>query len=141
MSRPASEPTCHNRTTSSVAASRTRIVEVRPLSTAETAVPASASRTGPELAPRRPSAYTTSEATAAPAKENHTYPRGESTPSRAIAHTTAQAAPELTPRMPGSASGLRVNACISVPASPSATPAARPTSVRGSRRSRTILLW
>ena len=40
--------------------------------------------------------------------------------------------------MPGSASGLRVTPCISAPAAPSAAPTSSPSSVRGTRRSRTI---
>ena len=52
--------------------------------------------------------------------------------------TTANAAPALMPRIPGSASGLRVTPCISAPAPPSAAPTSSPSSVRGTRRSRTI---
>ena len=52
--------------------------------------------------------------------------------------TTASAAPASTPRRPGSASGLRVTPCISAPARPRAAPTPRPSSVRGTRSSRTI---
>src|SRR5690349_7288847 len=55
-----------------------------------------------------------------------------------MASTTANAAPALTPSSPGSASGLRVCPCISAPATPSATPTASATSVRGARSARTI---
>ncbi len=55
-----------------------------------------------------------------------------------MASTTANAAPALMPRIPGSASGLRVTPCISAPAAPSAAPTSSPSSVRGTRSSRTI---
>ena len=54
--------------------------------------------------------------------------------------TTAAAAPALMPSRPGSASGLRVSDCISAPARPSEAPAAMPSSVRGTRRSSTIVV-
>ncbi len=47
--------------------------------------------------------------------------------------TTARAAPPVTPRMPGSASGLRVTACIVVPAIASAAPTRIARTVRGIR--------
>ncbi len=40
--------------------------------------------------------------------------------------------------MPGSARGLRIVPCISAPAAPRAAPTSSPSSVRGTRRSRTI---
>jgi hypothetical protein len=62
----------------------------------------------------------------------------EVTPRNEIAATTAKAAPALMPRIPGSARALRVVPCISAPAAPSAAPTSSPSSVRGTRRSRTI---
>ena len=47
--------------------------------------------------------------------------------------TTASEAPLETPRMPGSASGLRVTACIVAPASASAAPTRTASTVRGMR--------
>src|SRR5918998_521414 len=55
-----------------------------------------------------------------------------------MATTTASEAPASTPRMPGSARGLRVTPCIRPPARPSAMPTPSPSSVRGTRRLRTI---
>ena len=53
--------------------------------------------------------------------------------------TTAAAAPAFTPSRPGSASGLRVSACISAPPRPSDDADGRsPSSVRGTRRSLTM---
>src|SRR5699024_8633209 len=51
---------------------------------------------------------------------------------------TAKPAPALTPRMPGSASGFRVSAWMSAPATPNAPPTTTPTSVRGTRSSQTM---
>src|SRR5690625_3083760 len=56
-----------------------------------------------------------------------------------MARTTNRDAPALIPSRPGSASGLRVTPCISVPARPRAAPTSSPTAVRGSRWSRTTL--
>ena len=52
-------------------------------------------------------------------------------PNQAMPITTASAAPVLTPRMPGSASGLRVTPCITVPATPRAAPARTASRVLG----------
>lgn len=68
---------------------------------------------------------------------NQTYPVSEVTPKKLIAETTAAAAPALTPSRPGSASGLRVRACITAPERPSAAPTISPSTVRGTRTSRT----
>ncbi len=78
-------------------------------------------------------AYTATEATAAPAKANQTYPLSVCTPANAIASTTATDAPWLIPRMPGSAMGLRVIPWSTVPARASAAPTISPMSVRGTR--------
>ena len=59
-------------------------------------------------------------------------------PKTAMPATTAKAAPALTPSRPGSASGLRVTPCMTAPARPRAAPTTRPSSVRGTRSSRTI---
>ncbi len=102
------------------------------------AVPASASRTG--VAPPRPAVpitYTATDASAAPMNANHTELAAPASPSES-AITTAAEAPALTPSRPGSASGLRVSACISAPATPIAAPTAIPSSVRGTRRLRMI---
>ena len=47
--------------------------------------------------------------------------------------TTARAAPLDTPRIPGSASGLRVTACMAVPETARAAPISAARTVRGSR--------
>ena len=47
--------------------------------------------------------------------------------------TTASDAPDSTPKIPGSASGLRVTACMVPPAIASDAPASSPSTVRGSR--------
>ncbi|MNT04791.1 hypothetical protein D3C72_1393830 [compost metagenome] len=54
-------------------------------------------------------------------------------PNQTMPMTTASDAPMFTPRMPGSASGLRVTPCMMAPASPSAAPESRASSVRGRR--------
>jgi hypothetical protein len=59
-------------------------------------------------------------------------------PRSAIAVMTPAAAPAFTPSSPGSASGLRVSACMSAPASPSELPTSTPSTVRGTRRSVTM---
>ena len=72
-SRPAIEPTAQNRYWSRVAESSSSIAEVSEAISADTAAPAMASFTG--VAPPRPIAprtYTTTPATAAPTKANHT---------------------------------------------------------------------
>ena len=53
--------------------------------------------------------------------------------------TTANVAPAVTPSRPGSASGLRVWPCMSAPATPRREPTIRPSTVRGMRRSWTIV--
>ena len=71
--RPASDPTIQKRNWSRVLTSTRRIAVVIEPIRAVSAAPASASLTG--VAPSRPSEpseYTTTEATAAPAKANHT---------------------------------------------------------------------
>ncbi|CAM5464377.1 hypothetical protein SCALM49S_05449 [Streptomyces californicus] len=60
------------------------------------------------------------------------------TPRTATARVTAKLAPALTPRTPGSASGLRVVAWISAPATPRATPTTMPSSVRSTREPLTV---
>lgn len=70
-------------------------------------------------------------------KANQTYPVSEVTPKKLMAETTAADAPALTPSSPGSASGLRVSACITAPARPSALPTISPRTVRGIRTFRT----
>ncbi len=52
-------------------------------------------------------------------------------PRNAVAATMLADAPALMPRSPGSASGLRVMPCISVPAIPRQRPASTPRAVRG----------
>ena len=81
--------------------------------------------------------YTAIDATAAPMNANHTELAAPASPSDS-AITTAAEAPAFTPSRPGSASGLRVSACISAPATPIAAPTAIPSSVRGTRRLRMI---
>lgn len=76
-------------------------------------------------------------ATAAPAKAYQTYPFSVCTPKKVMAQTTPSEAPWLMPRMPGSAMGLRVMPCRTVPATPRATPTSTPTTVRGTRSART----
>ncbi len=81
-SRPAREPTAQKRNWSSVRTSSSRIAVVRDPTAEVMAAPARASLTG--VAPSRPSdpsAYTTTAVTAAPAKENQTYPSSEVTPN------------------------------------------------------------
>lgn len=99
-------------------------------------MPASASRTGVAL--RLPPRNQTSAPTAAaPRKANHTYPLRLVTPKKVMAVTTAADAPALMPSSPGSASGLRVSAWSTAPASPRAAPASSPSRVRASRSSTT----
>ena len=62
---------------------------------------------------------------AAPRKANQIELVAPATPSDR-ASTTAAEAPALTPSRPGSASGLRVSACISAPATPIAAPTTMP---------------
>ena len=81
--------------------------------------------------------YTPVVASSAPTKANQMYPLIEVTPKKPMPIVTANEAPALTPRIPGSASGLRVNAWISPPARPSPMPTRIPSSVLGSRSSRT----
>lgn len=77
------------------------------------------------------------EATAAPSIANQTSELVVAASSPQMASTTANDAPAFTPRSPGSASGLRVTACITAPLTPSATPTSNATTVRGRRSSRT----
>ncbi len=70
---------------------------------------------------------------------NQTYPASEPMPNSVMATTTPSEAPALMPRIRGSASGLRVNAWSSTPAAARAAPTTRPSSVRGTRRSQTMV--
>ena len=138
VSRPASDPTIQKRYSSSVLVSKISTALVSEMSMAVRTAPASASRIA--LGPSRPEPSTrTSTAVApAPASAKTAYPVADPTPRSEMAITTAKAAPALMPRVPGSASALRVVPCISAPAAPSAAPTSSPSSVRGTRRSRTM---
>ena len=112
--------------------------EVNPESTAPSATPASVIRIGlPRAGPVVPIAKTSTEVTMAPAKDHHMYWEMSVIPKKARPVTTASEAPEFTPRIPGSVIGLRVTACISPPATPSAAPASSTSAVRGTRESQT----
>ena len=105
--RPASDPTCQNRNASSDTWLVSSTAVISEPSAADTAAPAKASFTG--VAPSRPrdaTTYTITDAAAAPANANQTYPVTEVIPNALMATTTASDAPKLTPRMPGSASGI-----------------------------------
>ena len=98
------------------------------------AAPARASLSG--VAPPRPSEpteYTRTDAIAAPATATTTYPYGSDNPKNTIPIATASEAPAETPRIPGSASGLRVTACIVAPDTDSAAPTSNASTVRGTR--------
>jgi hypothetical protein len=77
------------------------------------------------------------EVTAAPANAAPATLQVPATGTVVTSSTAPRAAPPDTPRTPGSASGLRVTACTSVPARASAAPAHRAASTRGIRVSRT----
>ena len=113
------------------------MADVSDASAADTAIPASARRAREARAPRPDSAKTRAEATPAPINAALSVTARVDTPMTAVADTTAKAAPALTPRMPGSASGLRVIACMIDPASPSAPPMMSAAMVRGTRRDST----
>ncbi len=103
-----------------------RTAIVTDTSSALMAAPPSASFTG--VAPPLPLAaiaYTATDASAAPAKANQTYPVSVWIPAKAMARTTPTEAPWLMPRMPGSAIGLRVMPWRTVPARASAAPTIR----------------
>ena len=97
------------------------------------AMPASARRAREPGPPRPASRWTAQEAASAPARAAVALRACVETPVAAQALTTPRAAPALTPRIPGSARGLRVSACMTAPARPSAHPTTRPAMVRGTR--------
>ncbi len=139
MDRPDRLPAFQLRIWSNADGSSSVIADDTPPRTDPIATPANVRRMG--VAPPRPtepSAYTTTVATTAPRNANQMYDQMLVRPNTATAITTANPAPALTPRIPGSASGLRVMAWISAPAIPSAAPTSRPSTVRGTRSSRTI---
>ena len=104
--------------------------------------PARTRRTGCAPAPRDwPNAKTAAPANPAPAKAHQTYWSTDVRPKAVMPMSTASAAPALTPSRPGSARGLRVTACMSAPATPSAMPARMATTVRGMRSRLTIRCW
>ena len=134
VSRPASEPTCQKRMTSSDSLSSSTSAVVAALRIAPSADPVSASVTGvPFARPDHARVITSTVAPRAPARAAAMIARRLSTPNVNESSTTPKAAPALTPNRPGSASGLRVCPCMSAPAIPSASPTVRPSTVRGSR--------
>ena len=107
---------------------------------AVTAAPASASVTGvPPPSPMVPSPKTTTAATSAPARANHTEPAPEVTPNAYTARHTAKAAPSDA-QQPGVGQRVTGAPWISAPATPSARPTSTPSTVRGRRRARTTTL-
>ena len=110
---------------------------MREESAADTAIPARARRPCDPAPPRPDRTITRPEAIPAPTSAAPIVMARVDTPTTAVADTTTKAAPALMPRTPGSASGLRVIACIIEPASPSAPPIMRAASVRGTRSART----
>ena len=113
-------------------------IPVTDASTTDNPAPASTSCTGlfalPWASPRMKTAI---PARPAPANPNQTYCAIVVRLKVTIPRITATAAPALIPSNPGSASGLRVTACMMAPAVPRAIPAMIATIVRGIRSSRT----
>ena len=85
--------------------------------------------------PQRPvfSEALRAEAIAAPASAAQINWAGSVSPSAIVQMTTPRAAPALTPNRPGSASGLRVRACINAPATPRQPPQSNAPTMRGRR--------
>ena len=107
------------------------------ISTAETAAPASTSRTGVARRPPDPIRYTAAAANSAPGTAAQTV-RPATPPSTAAVTTSDADAPAFTPSSPGSPSGLRVRPWITTPATASAAPTSRPSCVRGTRDATTV---
>ncbi|MNP16517.1 hypothetical protein D3C76_1089130 [compost metagenome] len=132
--RPLTEPASQNSTSCNPVPSSTRMACVNEANNAEIAVPASTILIGVRPSrPREPSAYTIAAATAAPAKPNHIMVVSEDTDNTTIAMTIKKIAPALIPNTLGDASGLRVNACISPPATAKLAPTTAAITVRGNR--------
>ncbi len=114
------------------------MIPVSEASITDKPAPASTRRTGLVPVSRAwPRRNTAMPARPAPRKAQPRYWPMLARSNSATPTITASAAPALIPSRPGSASGLRVSACISAPATPSAAPASSATRVRGRRSSRT----
>src|SRR6478609_7308777 len=109
-------------------------------STADTAAPASTSRTGVARRPPDPTRYTATAANSAPGTAAHT-DRPAAPPSTTTVTTSEAEAPALTPSSPGSPSGLRVSPWMTTPATASAAPTSSPSSVRGMRDATTVEVY
>ena len=81
----------------------------------------------------RPIMKTRVAATPEPSKASHSCTNGKDTPKTPTPTTTEAAAPEFTPSRPGSASGLRLRACMSTPDTARAAPTSSAAAVRGAR--------
>lgn len=128
------EPTSQKRKTSKVFASIRTSMLVMAVSNAARVVPTTANITRAELLmSRRPKANTMVAATPAPTNAATTIAVEDTVPMMKTVIATPRDAPALTPKRPGSASGLRVWPCMRAPPSPRQAPAARPSSVRGTR--------
>ncbi len=114
------------------------MIPVSEASITDKPAPASTRRTGLVPVSRAwPRRNTAMPARPAPRKAQPRYWPMLARSNSATPTITASAAPALIPSRPGSASELRVSACISAPATPSAAPASSATRVRGRRSSRT----
>jgi len=91
--------------------------------------------------PAVPISHTSVPATAAPAKAHQTNALREASENTALHRIIKKVAPALMPNRPGDASGLRVSACISAPATARLAPTASAISVRGNREVVTRICW
>ena len=107
--------------------------DMSPVNMAPTATPTRMMRKG-DSPPRHDRLYTNPNATSPPANAN-TGVKNSSIGKNAVTSTAANDAPALTPMMPGSASGLRIAACKSTPATAVAAPPAIAMRMRGRRMS------
>ncbi len=87
--------------------------------------------------PRAARPNTTAAAASAPSPAAPAMPQPDASGAVVTNSTAPSPAPPETPRIAGSASGLRVTACTSTPASASAAPASTAASTRGTRVSST----
>ena len=134
MSMPSKEPDAQKRNSLNASRFEDTMAWVTDVSAADTAIPASARRAREPVAPLPDRTNTSSDAAAAPPTDAARLTPLDVTPKVAVVATTAKAAPALIPSTPGSARGLRVIACMTEPARPSAPPPRRAASVRGTRR-------
>ena len=133
MSRPATEPAVQNRMSLRLCVLVSTMPLVSAEHTAPSADPPSTTVIGVDPRLRALSAKTSTTAIVAPRKPTPTATSTGSEPNTAVAAATASAAPGAMPIRFVSASGLRVCPWSRAPAVPSAEPASRPSSVRGTR--------